>query len=116
MELYLRRDNQFLFMTHLSQLINLVTGCGGFIIPLILWVTNKDKISGMDEHGKSILNFQISWFLYCLLSIPLILLFGLGLLTLGALGVLAVVLPVYNAIRASNGQSPKYFLSLNFIS
>ena len=34
-----------------------------FIIPLTLWLFVKDKSAAIDEHGKNILNFQISWFL-----------------------------------------------------
>ena len=56
----MREDNQMLVLTHLSQLLDLVTGIGGFIVPLVLWLTQKDKVAGMDMHGKMILNFQIS--------------------------------------------------------
>ena len=79
----MREDNQMLVMTHLSQLLDLVTGIGGFIVPLILWLTQKDKVAGMDMHGKMIINFQISLFIYSIICIPLILLFGLGILGLG---------------------------------
>lgn len=36
----MREDNQMLVITHLSQLLDLVTGIGGFIVPLILWLTS----------------------------------------------------------------------------
>ena len=70
----LREDRQTLMLTHLSQLLDLITGFGGFIVPLVVWLTKKDEIYGMDEHGKSIINFQLSMFLYALICIPLILL------------------------------------------
>lgn len=111
-----RVDNQFLVIAHLSQLLTYVTGFGGLITPLILWLLQKDKIIGMDAHGKAILNFQLSVFVYCILSIPLILLFGLGILTLFAVGILAFIMPIVNAIKASNNELPKYPLSLNFVS
>ena len=50
----MRKDNQLIVITHLSQLLDLITGFGGFIVPLILWLTNKEKVYTMDEHGKSI--------------------------------------------------------------
>lgn len=111
-----REDNQLIVITHLSQLISLVTGFGSLIVPLILWVTQKEKVYKMDEHGKNIINFQLSLLVYCLICIPLILLFGLGLVGLIVLGVLSVIFPIVNAIRANNGETPKYPLSLNFIS
>ena len=111
-----RTDNQLITITHLSQLATYITGFGGLIVPLIIWATQKDRVSGMDLHGKAILNFQLSIILYCFLSIPLILVFGLGILTLILIGILAFVMPIVNAIKASNGELPSYPLSLNFVS
>ena len=71
----MKRNTQLLAITHLSQLLDLVTGIGGFIVPLVIWVVKKDEILDMDAHGKAILNFRISMFLYVLLCIPLILFF-----------------------------------------
>jgi len=76
----MREDRQTLMLTHLSQLLDLITGFGGLIVPLVIWQTKKDEIYDMDEHGKSIVNFQLSMFLYALICIPLIFLIGLGLL------------------------------------
>ena len=44
------------------------------ITPLILWLTSKNSVVSMDEHGKTILNLQLSLLLYIVLSIPTILL------------------------------------------
>jgi uncharacterized Tic20 family protein len=111
-----RTDNQLLMITHLSQLLTYITGFGGLIAPLIIWATQKDKIDAMNTHGKSILNFQLSIIIYSILSIPLIIVFGLGFLTLILIGILAFVMPIINAIKASNGELPSYPLSLNFVS
>ncbi|MFK7832696.1 MAG: DUF4870 domain-containing protein [Winogradskyella sp.] len=111
-----RTDNQLLVITHLSQLLTYVTGFGGLLAPLIIWATQKDQVDSMDTHGKAILNFQLSVLIYSLLSIPLILVFGLGIVTLILIGILAFVMPIINAIKASNGELPSYPLSINFIS
>ncbi|MCJ7758851.1 MAG: DUF4870 domain-containing protein [Gillisia sp.] len=111
----MRQDNQLLVLTHLSQLLDLVTGMGGFIVPLIIWLTQKDKVIGMELHGKMILNFQISILIYSLVSIPLIFLFGLGIILLIGIGIIALVFPILNAIKASNGEMPSYPLSIEFI-
>jgi uncharacterized Tic20 family protein len=110
------QNKQLIVITHLAQLISLVIGFGSLIVPLVLWVTQKEKIHQMDAHGKTIINFQLSLIVYCLVCIPLILVFGLGLLGLIGLGILSIVCPILNAIRANNGETPKYPLSLNFIS
>ena len=69
----------------------------------------------MDEHGKSIINLQLSLLLYIIISIPAILLLGLGILTLIGVGILGFVLPIVNAVKASNGESPSYFLTIKFL-
>ena len=111
----MRQDNQLLVLTHLSQLLDLVTGMGGLIVPLIIWLTQKDKVIGMELHGKMILNFQISIMIYSIVSIPLIFLFGLGIILLIGIGIIALVFPILNAIKVSNGEMPSYPLSIEFI-
>jgi len=112
----MKRENKgLLAITHLSQLLDFVTGIGGLIVPLVIWFTQKDSVIDMDENGKSIINFRISMFIYVLICIPLILLFGLGLLGFIILGVLYFIFPIINAVRASNGDSPSYPLSMRFV-
>ncbi len=112
----MRKDNQLLVITHLSQLLDLVTIIGGFVVPLILWLVKRDEVIGMDQHGKSILNFRISMFIYLLMCIPLVLFFGLGLLGFLLIGVFYLIFPIINAIKASNDQAPSYPLSIQFLS
>lgn len=110
-----RKDNTLLSITHLSQLLHYVTGFGGFLVPLIIWLTARKSVEGMNEHGKAIINLQLSLLLYIILSIPAILLLGLGLLGLLGTAILGFVLPIVNAVRAANGESPSYFLTIPFI-
>ncbi|SEL51331.1 hypothetical protein SAMN04487910_2684 [Aquimarina amphilecti] len=111
----MRQDRSLLVITHLSQLLDLVTGFGGFVVPLILWLTQREQVLAMDNHGKSIMNFQISMFIYAIVCIPLILLFGVGILGLIVIGILCLVFPIINAIKASNGEEPSYPLSMEII-
>ena len=111
-----RTDTNLLVITHLSQLLTYFTGFGGLIVPLILWLTQKDQVEDMDLHGKAIINFQLSICLWAILSIPGILLLGLGILMLIFIGIVAFVLPIVNAVRASKGEEPSYFMTIRFIS
>lgn len=112
----MRTDRPLLVVTQASQLLNYITGCGGLIVPLILWLATRNTVEGMDEHGKSALNVQLSLLLYILICIPAILLLGLGILGLIGVGILGFVLPIVNAVRASNGEAPSYFMTIRFIS
>lgn len=110
----MREDRQLLMITHLSQLLDFITGIGGFIVPLIIWLTQKERVLGMDEHGKMVMNFQLSLFIYSIISIPFIILFGLGIFFLAVIWILGLVFPIINAIKVSNGEQPNYPLSIQF--
>lgn len=111
-----RTDTNLLVITHLSQLLTYITGFGGLIVPLIIWLTKKDEIEGMDLHGKAIVNFQLSMWLWAIISIPAILLLGLGILMLILVGIVSFILPIVNAIKASQGEAPSYFMTIRFFS
>lgn len=111
-----RTDTQLLVLTHLSQLLTYITGFGGLIVPLVIWLVKKDEVSGMDVHGKQIVNFQLSMILFALISIPLILALGLGILTLILVGIVSFIMPIVNAVKASNGEAPSEFMTIPFLS
>ncbi len=110
-----RTDNQLLAITHLSQLLTYLTGIGGLIVPLVIWLTTKDSVQGMDEHGRSIINFQLTLLVVFALSIPAILLLGLGFLMILFVFMISFILPIVNTIKASKGESPSSFATIKFI-
>ena len=112
----LRQDRPLLTLTHLSQLLAYVIGFGSLIVPLIIWLSTRNAVADMDQHGKAIVNLQLSLLLYIFISIPMILLLGLGILTLIGTAILGFVLPIVNAVRASNGEAPNYFMTIRFLS
>jgi uncharacterized Tic20 family protein len=111
----MKENRQLLVITHLSQLLDFATGICGFIVPLVIWLTKKDEILDMDTHGKAIINFRISMFVYILVCIPLVLLLGIGILGFIAIGVFYLIFPIINAIKASNNEKPNYPFSIQFI-
>lgn len=54
-------DKNVLKMLSLSQLTFLVFPLLGVIIPMAIWILQKDKVKHVDVLGKAILNFQITW-------------------------------------------------------
>mgnify|MGYP003627252348 FL=1 len=111
----MKEDKQLLVITHLSQLLDFVTGIGGFIVPLVLWLVKKDEVYKMNEQGKAIINFRISMFIYILICIPLIILFGLGIVGLIVISIFYLIFPIINAIKVSNNEEPNYPFSIRFI-
>lgn len=59
---------------HLSTFSKYFIPFGNFILPLVLWTSNKKESAFIDENGKHAINFQISILLYSLIigiiSIP----------------------------------------------
>ena len=59
---------------HLSVFSKYFIPLGNYIVPAVLWMTNKDKSNFIDANGKEALNFQLSILLYTLIlgsiSIP----------------------------------------------
>lgn len=108
-------DKQLVLVLHLSQLLNLITGIGGLIAPLIIWLLKKEEVKAIEEHGKAVLNFQISMLLYGLISIPLIFLFGLGIVLLTIIGLLMIIFPILNAFRVNKGEKIAYPFSFSFL-
>lgn len=109
-----REDNQLIVITHLSQLLTFITGFGGLIVPLIIWVTQKDQVDKMDEHGKAIINFQISLIILAIICVPLVFLI-IGIVGLVIIGILGFVMPIVNAINVSNKGTIYYPLSFQFL-
>jgi len=99
---------------HLSQFANVIFFPLGIIAPILIWQLNKDKIPGLDAHGKMVTNWMISATIYAIASI--ILMFVLvGFLTLLVLAVTGIVFPIIGAIKANNGELWEYPLTIKFL-
>ena len=100
-------DDSYMICFHISVISFLVFPLGNIILPMILWLTKKDKIIGLKELGANLLNYQIVWTVFAFLSLAIWMfskfmhwqLFGFMLCVPIVLAVLNVVLPVYFAFR-----------------
>ena len=52
-------DDSYMICFHISVISFLVFPLGNIILPMILWLTKKDKIIGLKEVGANLLNYQI---------------------------------------------------------
>ncbi len=108
-------EKQMGMFLHLSQLANVILFPVGIILPIVLWQTQKEKMPALDAHGKMVVNWMISSTIYAFISIPLILLFFLGVLTLIAVGLLGIIFPIIGGIKANNGELWQYPLTIKFL-
>lgn len=70
-------DKTMLILLNISALSFIAFPILGVIIPLVLWVSKKDKIKNINTTGKKLLNFQISW---CIVIFSIYILFILGMI------------------------------------
>ena len=55
--------------THLSTLTQYCIPFGNYIFPILIWSAKKNESELVDASGKSVLNFQLSMFLYTLITL-----------------------------------------------
>ncbi len=114
-------DRNILVLLNITQFSFLAFPLLGIIIPLTLWILKKDKVKGVDETGRAILNFQMTWVLI-LFAFYLIFLgstiFHLGLFPIGLWGILLTMGVLYgynfliiliNTIRSFQMRNVSYF-------
>ena len=104
-------ERNYLMLMHLSQLAIWIIPIIGVIVPILMWTSNKDKNAAVDNHGKNILNFTISYAIYAVALTIII----IGLPLLLVLFVVYAVALIMATLKASNGEYWKYPLSINFI-
>jgi hypothetical protein len=88
---------------------------GNVIAPLIIYLMKKDESPFVADQARESLNFQISICIYALISGVLIIII-IGIFLLIAVGVAGVVLTIIGAVKAANGETYRYPLTLRLIS
>lgn len=129
------KDKDFSMWMHLSQFSNCIIPGGGFIIPIVMWMSRKEK-PFVDVNGKIILNWKISLLIYFvvvvlisvftgIISIPITnqtgdpspaLFWSLGTIVFPILffGIVDFIFIIIGAVKASKGEIWNYPLSIRF--
>ena len=116
MALQTAEEKQMGLFLHLSQLANVILFPFGIIAPILIWQLNKDKMPGLDAHGKMVVNWMISSIIYGFVSIILIFVFLIGLIPLIGLMIAGIAFPIIGAIKANNnGELWEYPLAIKFL-
>ncbi len=106
--------NTYCFLLHISQLAGFMIPGFGFIIPIVMWATNKDKYPEIDQHGKNVVNWLITAFIYSIICFVLtfVLIGALGFIILG---IANIAFAIIGAIKANDGLVWRYPASFRFI-
>jgi uncharacterized Tic20 family protein len=98
-----------------SMLCHVSTFLGvGFILPLIVYLAMKEESQYVRSNAREALNFHLSLLIYAICCIPLVfVLIGIPILIL--LGICSLILSIIAAIRASDGETYHYPLTLRLV-
>lgn len=107
-------EKQWALICHLSALSGYIIPFGNLIAPIVIWSMKKDEFPMVDEHGKEVINFQISFTIYVLVATLFVLLL-VGIPILIALLVAQVVFIIIAAVKADSGVLYRYPLTIRFI-
>ena len=130
------KPNTYCMLLHLSQLLNFLSAgvpFFGAIVSMVLWIIGKDKSPQVDQHGKVVLNWLISLFIYAAIGTTVALICGIftilialftgipmpiGMIFFALIAVLLLILqivfPIIGAVKANEGTVWKYPLSISF--
>lgn len=101
-------------LMHLSQLAGYILfPVVGLVLPIIMWASTKDESKEVNAHGKNILNWMISVFIYEMIACFMIF-FLIGIPMLIFLVMLSFIFAIIGAIKARDGIYYKYPFSITF--
>ncbi len=102
-------------LCHLSALCGYIgIPFGNIVGPLVIWLIKRDESPFIDAHGKEALNFQISMTIYAIIA-GILVLAVIGILLLPALIIAGLVFTIIAAVRANDGKSYRYPLTIRFL-
>lgn len=105
---------QWAMFLHLSMLLGFVVPLAGLVAPIVIWQVKKTDMPAIDEHGKNATNWIISAVIYGIISTILVFVI-IGVFLLIALGILSIIFPIIAGVKANNGETWKYPLTIPFI-
>jgi|CXWL01.1.fsa_nt_gi uncharacterized Tic20 family protein len=108
-------ERQYAMWIHLTTACASAIPIGHFVAAIVLWQIKKQESEFIDDHGKEVVNFQISLFVYALLGLILTPLLGLGVLVWIAVMIISVISLIRGAIAAQKGLAYRYPVCLRFI-
>jgi uncharacterized Tic20 family protein len=105
---------QWAMIAHLSALAGLIIGLN-WLGPLIVYLVKKDEHPFIADQSREALNFNLSVFIYIIASAILIIVV-IGIVLLPVVAIAWLVLTIMAAVRANNGESYRYPLTIRLVT
>ncbi|MGY8813660.1 MAG: DUF4870 domain-containing protein [Gammaproteobacteria bacterium] len=98
---------------HLAGLAGFVIPLGNVLGPLIVWAIKKDDHQFIDDQGKEALNFQLTMTICLFVSVVLIIVL-IGFFLLSILCIYTVIMIIIASIKANDGITYRYPMTIRF--
>lgn len=130
-----QEDKGFLTSLNLSALSFILFPLLGILVPLIIWISKKDKIRNVNKIAKDILNFEITWTMLLFIGYISILMntfykinstgdinaavissrMVMNLVFIGTMYLFNLIVIIINTIRINNEKMVIYYPKIRFI-
>ena len=99
---------------HLLGFVGLLFPFGNILAPLVLWMAKRGSSPYLDSAGKEVINFQVSYTIYLIVSIILCKVW-IGLILFPVIGLMWMIFMVVAAAKSGNGGEYRYPLTIRFL-
>ncbi|MHC5022615.1 MAG: DUF4870 domain-containing protein [Planctomycetota bacterium] len=105
-------DRTLAVWIHLASLLGVVIFWPlAVIVPLVMWLSKKDDSPFVDDHGREVLNFIISFvILHVILAITIV-----GIVLLPVLWIVGLVNVIRGAVAAGRDEFFRYPMTFRFL-
>lgn len=103
-------------LTHIGGIVGVVLfgGVLGWVMPLITFLTMKERGSFIREHARTALNFQLTMLIAIIVGWVLTVVL-IGILILIAVPILVIIFGIIAAVKANKGEVYSYPLTIQFV-
>ena len=109
-------QKKWLLLLHGTPILGLMIPLCNILIPLFIWIHKREDNTLYYEHGRKVINFQITFtILYALAFVSLLTIEGYGFLFFISVLPYGIIIMLINIIRVVNEKSCFYPLSVPFI-
>ncbi len=109
-------QKKWLLLLHSTPILGLVLPLCNVLFPLFLWIHKREDNPIYDEHGRKVINFQITMTLLFVLSlIALVTIEGWGFFFFMAVIPFTLIVTIINIVTALNSQKCYYPLAFPFL-
>jgi uncharacterized Tic20 family protein len=109
------QEKNWAMFAHLSTFLGWIgIPLANLLAPLIIWQIKKDTMPFAAEQAKEALNFQITLTIFAVISAILMFVF-IGIIGLFALLVIDIIFTIMASIKANDGVSYRYPMTIRFV-